>query len=105
MADFLQVVLGHEICGTVERLGPKVLCDDLAIGDRVVVYPWTGCLKCEDCLAGENNLCQCNDSGTTDIGWYRPTFYISWLINFVEFKNMSSSFSIFLGNIRSVTDL
>jgi alcohol dehydrogenase, propanol-preferring len=51
------IVLGHQIVGTVEALGPGV--DDLAVGDRAGV-PWLGwtCGDCDFCRAGQENLCE-----------------------------------------------
>ncbi len=43
-------ILGSEIVGEVKS------------GDTVAVYPWTFCGKCEQCLAGHENIC---DSGGT----------------------------------------
>jgi propanol-preferring alcohol dehydrogenase len=50
------LVLGHEIVGTVEALGPGA--DRFAPGDRVGV-PWLGwaCGECRFCRAGRENLC------------------------------------------------
>ncbi|MEX0853203.1 MAG: zinc-dependent alcohol dehydrogenase family protein [Bauldia sp.] len=50
------VVPGHEIVGTVARLGPGVA--GFALGERVGV-PWLGwtCGHCRFCLAGQENLC------------------------------------------------
>ena len=50
------VVLGHQIVGTVEAVGPGV--GDLALGERAGV-PWLGwtCGECEFCRAGQENLC------------------------------------------------
>jgi propanol-preferring alcohol dehydrogenase len=52
----LPLVLGHEIVGTVDGLGPGV--DGFAIGDRVGV-PWLGwtCGECRFCVSGRENLC------------------------------------------------
>jgi propanol-preferring alcohol dehydrogenase len=52
----IPIVPGHEIVGTVERLGTGV--DDLAVGDRVGI-PWLGwsCGACEYCRSGRENLC------------------------------------------------
>jgi alcohol dehydrogenase, propanol-preferring len=52
----LPLVLGHEIVGTVVRLGPGV--ERFAEGDRVGV-PWLGwtCGSCTYCLTGRENLC------------------------------------------------
>ncbi|MGE5225971.1 MAG: zinc-dependent alcohol dehydrogenase family protein [Planctomycetaceae bacterium] len=52
----LPLVLGHQVVGTVDALGPGV--DDLAAGDRVGV-PWLGwtCGVCDRCRTGRENLC------------------------------------------------
>ncbi|SAK57689.1 alcohol dehydrogenase [Caballeronia calidae] len=56
------VIPGHEIVGTVARLGAGVT--DFAPGDRVGV-PWLGhtCGRCRYCAAGRENLC--DDPGFT----------------------------------------
>ncbi len=52
----LPLVLGHEIVGRVEALGPGV--EGFAVGDRVGV-PWLGYTDgtCSYCLSGRENLC------------------------------------------------
>jgi len=52
----LPLVLGHEIVGSVEELGPGV--DRLKPGDRIGI-PWLGwtCGECEYCLDNRENLC------------------------------------------------
>ncbi|HWW49730.1 MAG TPA: alcohol dehydrogenase [Xanthobacteraceae bacterium] len=51
----LPFTLGHEIAGVVDHVGPDVPQD--MIGKRVAVFPWIGCGKCRECLAGDENLC------------------------------------------------
>ncbi len=50
------IVPGHEIVGTVERVGGAMI--DLAVGDRVGI-PWLGwsCGRCRYCVSGRENLC------------------------------------------------
>lgn len=52
----LPLVLGHEIVGRIEQLGPGV--DRFTLGDRVGV-PWLGwtCGHCRYCDSGRENLC------------------------------------------------
>jgi D-arabinose 1-dehydrogenase-like Zn-dependent alcohol dehydrogenase len=52
--------MGHETVGEVLAFGPDAKKDydgDLKVGDVALVYPWLGCGKCEQCLAGEENMC------------------------------------------------
>lgn len=51
----LPFTLGHEIAGTVQRIGPDA--QNVTIGSKVAVYPWIGCQACAACRAGEENLC------------------------------------------------
>src|SRR5450756_779886 len=55
----MPIVPGHEIVGTVERVGEDVPGgNDLAVGDRVGI-PWLGytCGVCQYCGSGRENLC------------------------------------------------
>jgi L-idonate 5-dehydrogenase len=49
------MILGHEVAGTVKRLGEGVDC--LAVGDRVAVSPSRPCNVCTFCLKGQQNHC------------------------------------------------
>jgi len=53
----IPIVPGHEIVGTIERVGADS-ASDLAPGDRVGI-PWLGysCGVCEYCRSGRENLC------------------------------------------------
>jgi len=46
---------GHEFCGRVERLGPKVT--QFQLGQPVVINPNLGCGECRYCRDGKPNLC------------------------------------------------
>lgn len=48
-------VMGHEIAGVVEAIGPDVT--SVAIGDEIAVYPWFGCGTCDACTMGESQNC------------------------------------------------
>jgi len=52
------LVMGHEVVGVVEEVGPDV-SDDTAvgIGDVRLIYPWVGCGQCHQCEAGRDNYC------------------------------------------------
>lgn len=47
--------LGHEVAGTVEKIGADV--STVAVGDRVLVALVYSCGSCRECLAGRDNLC------------------------------------------------
>lgn len=49
------MVLGHEISGTVEELGPSAT--ERALGDRVLVPAVLPCGSCELCRRGRGNIC------------------------------------------------
>lgn len=49
----LPVVLGHEWSGTVTEIGAGVT--DVAVGDRVAVYPYMKCGACNACRKGLTN--------------------------------------------------
>lgn len=51
----LPLILGHEIAGTIEEIGPGQR--DVSIGDRVAVHALFSCGTCEICLAGEEEAC------------------------------------------------
>lgn len=50
-------VFGHEIAGVIHSMDPSANDDRLKVGDRVAIYPWTGCDKCEYCLTGDGSMC------------------------------------------------
>lgn len=60
LASFPQV-MGHEVVGTVERVGAEV--KDVRQGQRVVLNPWLSCAPrgispvCEMCADGQYSLC------------------------------------------------
>jgi propanol-preferring alcohol dehydrogenase len=66
------IVPGHEVVGTVARLGPRAR--SVAVGDRVGV-PWlhATCGRCEYCTSGRENLCDEKlFTGYTRDGGYAP---------------------------------
>jgi len=48
-------ILGHEIVGGVDELGPDA--SGVHVGDRRVIYGWCGCGQCALCRTGHENLC------------------------------------------------
>jgi alcohol dehydrogenase, propanol-preferring len=54
----LPLTPGHEIAGTVEKLGSGAESAGVREGSRVVVYPWIGCGACRKCRSGKENLCE-----------------------------------------------
>ncbi len=51
---------GHEVSGTVEALGPGV--EGVALGDQVLVVPYTTCGTCSACRVGRTNCCRGNQT-------------------------------------------
>lgn len=49
------VTPGHEIVGTIEKIGNSVT--GVSQGDEVLVYPWIGCGECPACKEQNENLC------------------------------------------------
>jgi 2-desacetyl-2-hydroxyethyl bacteriochlorophyllide A dehydrogenase len=49
------LVLGHEMCGVIERLGPGV--EGWIVGERVVVDPLIPCGRCYACQSGFPHVC------------------------------------------------
>jgi threonine dehydrogenase-like Zn-dependent dehydrogenase len=47
--------MGHEPCGVIASLGPGVT--DVAVGQRVMVYHYSGCGRCKYCRIGYEQLC------------------------------------------------
>jgi len=60
----LPTILGHEMTGTVAKLGSGVLTDSagqpLAVGDRVVYAYYYSCGRCPACLKGNHAACPMN---------------------------------------------
>jgi len=48
-------VIGHEMSGTIEAIGPGV--SGWAVGDPVTVMPLDWCGQCPACLRGHNHIC------------------------------------------------
>src|SRR5256884_5108772 len=55
-------VLGHEVVGTIERVGPAVRTR--RVGERVVLNPWLSCAPrgiqppCPECAQGQSSICR-----------------------------------------------
>ena len=49
-------VSGSDIAGTVEQIGGQV--EGITAGQRVFVSPGISCWKCEQCVAGRDNMCR-----------------------------------------------
>ena len=49
-------VPGSDVAGIVDQVGNRV--DGVTVGQRVFVSPGISCWKCEQCLAGRDNMCR-----------------------------------------------
>src|SRR5436190_15992801 len=54
--DSLPLTLGHEVAGTVEKVGAQVA--NLAAGDRVCVHYLVTCGRCDFCKCGQEQFCR-----------------------------------------------
>ncbi|MBO6916861.1 MAG: L-idonate 5-dehydrogenase [Rhizobiaceae bacterium] len=50
------MILGHEVSGYIEKIGPEV--EGLAVGDLIALSPSRPCNKCQYCLEGKQNHCE-----------------------------------------------
>jgi D-arabinose 1-dehydrogenase-like Zn-dependent alcohol dehydrogenase len=55
MANKTPIILGHEIAGMVEAIGPDVTV--VSVGDRVTSTLYLTCGKCRYCLTGRETIC------------------------------------------------
>ncbi len=53
-------VPGHEIAATIEQLGDGV--DGWAVGESVLVFPYSECGSCSSCRSGRPNCCRYNQT-------------------------------------------
>jgi len=60
------IVLGHELCGRIERVGADV--KSLAPGDRVCSMSYAPCMGCVACQRGESQLCEAKRA-LSHAGW------------------------------------
>lgn len=62
------VVLGHEVAGTIEKVGKNIA--KFAIGDRVVVAHHTPCYACHFCKHGNVSMCETFKKSNLDPGGF-----------------------------------
>lgn len=62
------LVLGHEVAGTVEKVGAQV--QGFSVGERIVVAHHTPCYACHYCLHGNVSMCKTFKSSNLDPGGY-----------------------------------
>ena len=49
-------LLGADVSGSIDAVGPGVT--GFTVGDPVVVNPVFSCMRCRECLSGQDNLCR-----------------------------------------------
>ena len=89
-------ILGHEIAGVVEVLGP--VASGVRVGDRRAVYAWGGCGQCAQCQAENENLC----AKPRNLSVHRDGGFSTYVLvdhprYLVEFDPLSASFAATLG--------
>ena len=52
------IVLGHEISGTVDKIGSAVPNGLWKSGEKVAINPLVNCGRCQYCCTGKTNLCE-----------------------------------------------
>jgi D-arabinose 1-dehydrogenase-like Zn-dependent alcohol dehydrogenase len=70
----LPFTMGHEIVGRVAARGPAA--GDVAVDQRVVIYPWMGCGECPACSQGNDIDCE----RTISLGVRRNGGYADYVI-------------------------
>jgi D-arabinose 1-dehydrogenase-like Zn-dependent alcohol dehydrogenase len=89
-------VLGHEIVGVVEEIGPDAT--GLNVGDRRAIYVWGGCGRCSQCCAGRENLCtQPRSLGVHLDGGFSNYILVEHPRYLVEFEPVPAPFAATLG--------
>jgi L-iditol 2-dehydrogenase len=66
------LIMGHEFTGVVETVGSA---NGIAPGQRVAIQPLVVCYHCDQCLAGQQNLCE----NRALIGMHRPGAYAEYV--------------------------
>ena len=91
----LPVILGHEMTGTIAKLGEGVSTDSagqpLAVGDRVVYPYFIPCGRCRACLAGHTAACSTAQLGVVNLCEPYPHF----LGAFAEYYYLRPNQSVF----------
>ena len=74
------IVLGHELSGTVVRSGSGAF--DGLVGCRVAVLPYLECGRCPECLDGKPNLCAHMLHTGHSAGWEERDYYDGGMADF-----------------------
>jgi len=92
----LPLVLGHEIAGVVEELGPDAT--GVRRGDSVAVYAWGGCGRCPQCRSGDENLCaQPDNLGIRRNGGFSNYVLVAHPRHLVAVGSLPEAFAATLG--------
>ncbi len=71
-------IIGHEIVGTVEKIGAEVKNPAYEVGNKVIIVTSIGCQKkeCRACREGNYNMCKNN----RPIGYYYPGGFAEYIL-------------------------
>ncbi len=71
-------IIGHEIVGIVEEIGPKVKNTEYKVGSKVILVTAIGCGKkeCRPCREGKYNMCP----NIRPIGYYYPGGFAEYVL-------------------------
>ncbi len=89
-------ILGHEIVGVVDELGPDAT--GVSVGDRRAVYAWGGCGRCAPCRSEYENLCaQPRNLGVGLDGGFSNYVLVDHPRYLIEFDPLPEPFAATLG--------
>lgn len=57
LKDDEPMIAGHEPCGVIAAVGSQVPKSAFKVGDRVMVFHYSGCGQCEHCRTGWTQMC------------------------------------------------
>jgi L-iditol 2-dehydrogenase len=70
-------ITGHEICGTLTEVGGRVA--GLSEGQRAVIVTEVGCMNCDFCRQGKQNLCSAVSQDLNCIGYRYPGGFAEYI--------------------------
>lgn len=82
-------IYGHEQVGIIDEIGSEI--NDFKIGERVYIYPYTPCTKCDNCRSGHTENC------------LKPIDYTNRQGGFADYFEVTKD-QILAGNVYRIPD-